>query len=114
MKQLRITSTTPMPFGMLGRPLVSRDQIEGGIQRHEDYEETGRQKVEGEYAVLHGELEDIAGYDAVVVIDGDIEQLAAPEQEQDISFLLPERTIPCKTTLATDEQERKYYQVTLK
>ena len=66
-------------------------------------------------AYIHGEAEQMAGYDLPVFIDGDLSQLDKPENEQQIRMLLPHGEYEC-VARTTDEggDELNSYFLTLK
>lgn len=53
-------------------------------------------------AYIHGDAEQLAGYDLPIFIDGDLGQLDKPENEQQIRMLLPNGEYECVSQLTND------------
>jgi len=91
MKQLRFTTTEPhCIFGGNHDLLVSVDNI-GTLS---DY------KTKGDGAYIHGDAEELANFDIPYFLDGDLEQLDLPVDEQDILMILPSGEYQCKSELS--------------
>jgi len=109
MEQLRFTTTIPM--GMLGmfnppedhKPLITPENVGELIQS----------KIIGSGAYIHDDAEELAGYDIPTFIDGDLSQLDAPIEEQNILMLLPSGEYKCKSVLQEIGDKNKYL-ITLK
>jgi hypothetical protein len=111
MKQLRFTTTKPMSmFGIFNpkedhEPLVTPNDIGEFIM--DDIKGTG--------AYIHGDAEELAGYDIPTFIDGNLSQLDLPIDEQDILMLLPRGCeYKCKAELCTEIGAKNKYLITLK
>jgi hypothetical protein len=103
MKQLRFTTTPPCGMFSIayGEALVMPDDKGETIQTETKYNR----------AYIHGDAEDLAGFDIPFLIDGDIGQLDLDIAEQDILMLLPSGEYPCVSTKDTNYE---YYLLTLK
>lgn len=69
-------------------------------------------------AYIHGDAEELAGFDAPTFIDGNLGQLDLPVEEQGIWMLLPSGQHRCKAELIEvdfgGKFQRKQYHITLK
>jgi hypothetical protein len=65
-------------------------------------------------AYIHGEAEDIAGFDCPDFIDGDMEQLELPIDKQDILMVLLNGDFKCKAEFLHRPKSTSYYLLTLK
>lgn len=92
MKQLRFTTTMSMSFaGVFNpkedfKPLALPTEIGEIIQ----------DKLKGKNIYIHGDAEDLAGFDIPLFIDGNLGQLDLPIEQQDILMCLPNKTYKCK------------------
>jgi hypothetical protein len=112
MKQLRFTTTEPRGmFSMIDtidtELLVTIDNI-GTLSEY---------KPKGSGAYIHGDAEELAGFDIPIFLDGDYEQLDLPIEEQDILMILPSGNYQCVAdlsykTMFADEADK--YLLTLK
>lgn len=95
MKQLRLTTTKPM--GMLGimNPIEDHAPLVALVG------ELIMDKVKGKTAYIHGEAENIAGFDIPTFIDGNLAQLDLPIEKQDILLVLPNGEYKCKAEYKT-------------
>jgi len=67
-------------------------------------------------AFIHGDAEEIAGYDIPIILDGDLAQFDQPEDKQDILMMLPTGDHPCiaKFTPTPHALSEDCYLITLK
>lgn len=86
MNQLRFTTSNPQMFCLSGKELVdpkdTGDLIVGSLN--------------GYFAYIDGDAEELAGYDIPIFIDGHMEQLDLPEKDQDILMMLPSGEYKCR------------------
>lgn len=87
MDKLRFTSSNQPKFldsASFGLSYIDPDKLEclGNMVKN-------NQALDATYAYIHGEAQDLAGFDIPVYIDGDIMQLRQPLDMQDIEMLLP-------------------------
>ena len=99
MKQLRITTSEPGFFGFSGESLVTEPLVEI-IPLVEQ---------KGKSMYIHGEAEAKAGYDIPIVLNGDLNNLNLPIDEQDIVLVLPSGEFKCKATIEKDLIYLQYY-----
>ena len=109
MKQLRLTTTKPM--GMLGimNPIEDHTML---VKPHE----TGEliiDDLKGKNAYIHGQAEEMAGYDIPTFIDGNLAQLELPLDKQDILLLLPSGQYKCKAEYYDEVGASNCYLITL-
>lgn len=92
MKQLRFTTTEPHSmFNCLDTILlVSVDNI-GTLSNY---------IAKGDGAYIHDDAEELAKFDIPHFLDGDLEQLDLPIEEQDILMMLPSGNYQCKAELS--------------
>lgn len=92
MKQLRFTTTAPHSMFNTHDTelLVSLDNI-GTLSNY---------IAKGDGAYIHGDAENIAGFDIPYFLDGDLEQLDLSVEEQDILMILPSGEYKCKAELS--------------
>lgn len=100
MRQLKLTTSTPGFFGSAGNPLI---EIEG------DIEITALEEIKAPGFYIHGEAEYLAGYDIPIILDGDLNNLNLPIEEQDILLLLPSGEYKCKSMIEQDLLRKAYY-----
>jgi len=100
MKQLRITTSRPGFMGAVGEPIVSPENVGEIIDLAEK---------KCNVAYIHGEAESLAGYDIPIFIDGDLNQLNLPVEEQDILLLLPDGEHKCKSTIQKGGFRNHYF-----
>lgn len=108
MKQLRFTTTEPYSFlgGLLGDPDTPKPLVdEKGVVNQPT------KPLKGKSAYIHGAAEELAGFDIPKFISGDLDQLGAPQEEQDIVLVLPWTEIPC---ISTYHEGNEYYLLTSK
>jgi hypothetical protein len=109
MKQLRFTTTKPMAMlGLLNpkadhAPLIEPNKVGELIM----------DKIKGRKAYIHGEAEEIAGYDIPKMIDGNLAQLELPIEKQDILMLLPSGEYKCKAEYYDEIGASNCYLITL-
>lgn len=104
MKQLRIT--TSKPYSMF-----SFDENDGiPLVKPETADDIVMDALKGESAYLDGDAQRLAGFDIPIFLDGDMRQLDAPDDKQDILLLLPSGEFACKAVL----QPSNTYYITLK
>jgi hypothetical protein len=99
MKTLKFTTSKPQAFGQLGDLFVDYTKYDG---LEEPY------SIKGKTAYIHGNAEELAGYDIPAFIEGNLEQLDA--KEQDIVMILSDGEYNCKAEL----QSNGSYYLTLK
>lgn len=104
MKQLRLTTSNPGFFGTTSAPHIIPEELGETIPMNE-------QKCKNAY--IHGEAETLAGFDIPIILDGDLNQLNQPVEEQDILLMLPDGNYQCKCTIEEDLIRPAYY-ITLK
>lgn len=104
MKQLRLTTSKPCCFGSTDEPLVIPT----------DVTEIIHDEVKGDGAFLHGDVEELAGYDIPIFIDGNFGQLDLPTEEQNILMLLPSGEYSCKAELSNSIGSKNKYLIQLK
>lgn len=92
MKQLRFTTTKPMPMLGVFRPKEDHEPL----ALPADVGELVKDTVKGKTAYIHGEAERLAMFDAPKFIDGNLGQLDLPIEEQDILMILPSGEYKCK------------------
>ncbi|MFM2393159.1 MAG: hypothetical protein RLZZ546_1141 [Bacteroidota bacterium] len=111
MKTLRFSTTKPM--GMMG--IFNSKEDHKPLATPTDIGEIIEDKTKGTGAYIHGDAEELAGFDIPSWIDGNLCQLDLPVEEQDIVMILPEGEFKCKAVLQTDKfgDYNKYY-LTLK
>ena len=110
MKQLRLTTTKPYGMFAMGgehSPLVMPKEHEGVLPF-----KNGDLKTDVAY--IHGDAEDLAGFDIPVFIDGDILQMDAPELDQDILLMLPNGNHQCIAKYIKREYDKDQYHIILK
>lgn len=106
LKELRLT-TTP-PYGMFsassGEHLVIPEDIGDVIQA----------ELISDRAYIHGFAQDIAGFDIPTILDGDMNNLNLPVEEQNITLMLPDGNYKCKCEISTEGiLNQGYYLITL-
>lgn len=106
MKQLRFTSTKPygMFCGDYEGTLVSLTNIGEFIQ----------DEIKGKTAYIHGDAEELAGFDIPVFFDGNLGQLELPKEEQDILMMLPSGEYACVAEYVDEPLNSNCYLITLK
>ena len=105
MKQLRFTTSKPGFMGTASIPLVVPESVEQIIQTDTKYKS----------AYIHGDAEELAGYDIPIFLDGDLGQLDLPIEEQDILMLLIGEEYKCKCEVGKDGLSgNAQYWITLK
>jgi len=109
MKQLRLTTTKPM--GMLG--IVNPIEDHAPLTKPNEVGELIMGETKGKTAYIHGEAENIAGFDIPSFIDGDLGQLDLPIKEQDILLLLPSGEYKCKAEFYNELGATQCYLITL-
>lgn len=109
MKQLRFTTTKPMP--MLG--IMNPEEDHAPLALPKEIGELIKAELKGGKDYIHGEAESLAEYDIPTFIDGDMAQLAAPINEQDILMLLPSGEYKCKSEYCNEWGARNSYLITL-
>jgi hypothetical protein len=70
--------------------------------------------VKGSGAYIHGDAEEIAGYDMPVLFDGDLGQLDKPAAEQSIMMHLDEKVYDIEAELQINGADAGKYYLTLK
>lgn len=109
LKQLKVTSTECYS------PFFPDDNITTLVEHKESYVVTNVADVKYKTAYLHGNAEDLAGFDIPVFMDGDMRQLDLPVDEQDIVLMLPSGQYNCKSVVNIDKIDgTKQYYITLK
>ena len=106
MKQLRFTTTEP--YCMLG---IGETEV---LFVPENIGEIIKTKTKGKGAYIHGDAEDLAGFDIPEFIDGDLGQFDLPEDEQDILMLLSDGEYQCIAEYTDKPMCRDCYLITLK
>lgn len=102
MKTLKFTTSTAAFLGAVGTPLVHpKDNKE--LVFFKDTE----QKCSSAY--IHGEAEDLAGYDIPIFLSGSMDMLNVPVEEQDIVMVLPDGEYKCKATINVGAISESYY-----
>jgi hypothetical protein len=109
MKQLRFTTTKPM--SLLG--IFDKDQ-EPALVKPKSYGDFVMDSVVTNKAYIHGDAEELAGYDIPVFIDGNMGQLDLPIDQQDILMLLPSGEYKCKAEYCDNVFASNCYLITLK
>ncbi len=109
MKQLRLTTTKPM--GWLGIMNPIEDHVP--LTKPNEVGELIMDKIKGRTAYIHGEAENIAGYDIPTFIDGNLAQLELPIEQQDILLLLPSGEYKCKAEYCDELGSSNCYLITL-
>lgn len=109
MKQLRFTTTKPMP--MLG--MFNPEEDHAPLALPKEIGELVKAELKGSKAYIHGEAEALAGFDIPTFIDGDMAQLGLPIEEQDILMLLPDGEHKCKAEYCDEWGARNSYLITL-
>jgi len=109
MKQLRLTTTKLMP--MLG--IMNPDEDHEPLVKPDEVGEFIMDKIKGRTAYIHGEAENIAGYDIPKFIDGNLAQLELPIDQQDILLLLPSGEYKCKAEYYDEIGLSNCYLITL-
>lgn len=104
MKELRFTTSQPGFFGSTSEPLIVPDNVGEFINIKE-------QKCKS--CFIHGDAENLAGFDIPIFLDGDLNNLNLPIEEQNITMLLPSGEYKCKCTIEKDLIDNAYY-LTLK
>lgn len=102
MKQLRFTTSQAGFFGESREPVELPNNL-GKIVHFDE----GSQKCRSIY--IHGEAESLAGYDIPIFLDGDMNQVNLPVEEQNILMMLPNSTHKCKCTIQQDLGGPAYY-----
>jgi len=106
MKQLRLTTTPPHSMFEGSDDLLVKRQDIGKIINC---------KLKGRTAYIHGEAEEISGFDIPVFLDGDMAQLDLSVEDQNILLLLPSGEYPLISTLQTKGiLDNNAYYLTLK
>jgi hypothetical protein len=111
MKQLRFSTTNPM--FMLGM-FNDNEEDHKLLATPKDKGVLIISTLKGEGAYIHGDAEEIAGYDIPSFIDGNLGQLDLPISEQDILMLLPSGEYKCKAELCQEIGAKNRYLITLK
>lgn len=106
MKTLRFTTTAP---GFMGA--ADMDTIKYDIPEECSVEEAS---VKGSGAYIHGDAEELAGYDIPVLFDGDLSQLDKPVDEQEIVMHLNEKAYDVCAELQINGADAGKYYLTLK
>jgi hypothetical protein len=109
MKQLRFTTTKPMP--MLG--ICNPEEDHAPLVTPKEIGEFIHDVVPGKGAYIHGEAESLAGYDIPTFLDGNLGQLALPIEQQDILMLLPSGEYKCKAEYCNEWGAKDSYLITL-
>lgn len=102
MKTLKFTTSKPGFFGSAGEPLVSPEKGEG----LEFFKNT---EPKGNNVYIHGEAEELAGYDIPIFYSGSMDMLNVPVEEQDIVMVLPNGEHKCKATINVGTISESYY-----
>lgn len=110
MKQLRFTTTKPMP--MLG--IFNKEEDHQPLVIPKDVGEFIQDKTKGKTAYIHGDAEALAGFDIPTFIDGNLGQLDLPQNKQNILMLLPSGEYKCKAEFCTEAGATNSYLITLK
>jgi hypothetical protein len=108
MKQLRFTTSEPKSmfdsiFNENHLLLVTPNNIGELIS----------DQIKGKTAYIHGEAENIAGFDIPSFIDGNLRQLDLPIEQQDILMLLPSGEYKCKAEYYDEIGASNCYLITL-
>jgi len=109
MKQLRLTTTKPM--GILG--IMNPEGDHEILTKPDEIGELVMDKIKGKSAYIHGEAENIAGFDIPTFIDGNLGQLDLPIEQQDILLLLPSGEYKCKAEYYDEIGASNCYLITL-
>lgn len=97
---LRVTTSKPGFFGSTSKPLKVPEDLGVVISLEE-------KKARNFY--IHGEAESLAGYDIPIILDGDMNNLNLPVEQQNILLLLPSGEYKCKATIEQDLVDKAYY-----
>jgi len=107
MKQLRFSTIKPISLFFLMdidiKPLTTPCEIGEFIV----------DKIRGRVAYIHGEAEEIAGFDIPKFIDGNLGQLDLPIEDQDILMMLPSGEYKCKSEYIDEPGCSDCYLITL-
>ncbi len=109
MKKLRFTTTKPM--SMLG--ILNPIEDHKPLTLPNDVGEFIMDTIKGKNAYIHGEAEEIAGFDIPTFIDGNLGQLDLPITEQEIYMVLPNGVYQCKATYNDTIGASNCYLITL-
>lgn len=109
MKQLRFTTTKPMP--LLG--IMNPKEDHAPLVTPKEIGELVKDKIKGRTAYIEGEAEELAGYDIPTFIDGNLAQLDLPTEQQDILMLLPCGEYKCKAEYYDEIGASNCYLITL-
>lgn len=107
MKQLRFTTSNPFIMGITDNNTL-KHKIPQGVKINMCDE------LKASTAYIHGDAEDLAGYDIPVIFDGDMAQLDRPQHEQDIVMCLWEEEHPVHAVLVEPEYSNPRYHFILK
>ena len=127
MVQLRITTTQPYSLfaeEIVQEPIIGTDRL----KKMQSGEVIVPEDLKGQTAYLHDKLQDMAGFDIPLFVDGNMGQLDLPVEEQDIVFLIPTEYVDkngvikhrvgklkCKAELQEPKRiDRGAYYITLK
>ena len=110
MKQLRFTTTPPHAFAGAFDNSEENDML----VIPKEVGELVMDSIKGQRAYIHGDAEDLAGYDIPVLIDGNLGQLELPVDEQDILMLLPSGEYKCQAKYNDTPMSSNCYLITLK
>jgi hypothetical protein len=106
MKQLRFTTTKP--YGMFC------GENKGVLVSVTDIGELIQDEIKGKTAYIHGDAQELAGFDIPVFFDGNLGQFELPKEEQDILMLLPSGEYPCVAEYSDEVFSSNCYLITLK
>lgn len=104
MKQLRFSTTEPNSILVLNDNLIVKINNIGKLIKD---------NIKGKTAYIHGEAENIAGFDIPTFIDGNLGQLELPINEQDILMILPSGEYKCKSEYCDEIGNSNCYLITL-
>ena len=102
MKTLKFTTCNPRFFGSTGEPLVFPKE-------GEEVEFFKNTKPKSNSVYIHGEAEELAGYDIPIFLSGSMDMLNIPVEEQDIIMVLPDSEHKCKCTIEETLYDNAYY-----
>ena len=102
MNTLEFTTTQAMAMAM-----VDIDTVKHPLP--EDADVINHDKIRGTRAYIHGDAEDIAGYDIPLIFMGDMLQLDLPQAKQDIIMHIDGKQYPITASLQSDGDVGAYY-----
>ena len=102
MQTLKFTTSKPGSLGATGEPLVFPKE-------GEEFEFFKGTKPKSDSIYIHGEAEDLAGYDIPIFLSGSMDMLNVPIEEQDIVMVLPDSEHKCKATINAGITGESYY-----